>query len=166
MRVGAHNAALTVHRLKVLRDIYYVATSWQDQQNFSDYPRGKLTLHEGDTLTSLDNFRTLFTNPKQWPRFLRRQKRDFTVDQGQSFVMGDNSPESQDSRLWAAPHRHTGTYPGGPYLDKRLLTGKAVCVFWPHSWGSIPGASKLPGFPNFGDEAVGYSRVHNLADSQ
>ena len=35
-----------------------------------------------------------------------------------------------------------------------LLIGKAVSVFWPHSWGSIPFLNALPGFPNFGDMRI------------
>jgi signal peptidase I len=65
-------------------------------------------------------------------------------------VLGDNSPESKDCRLWMMGDARSGV-PGGPYLDRRLLIGKAVCVFWPHSWGSIPGLPMLPGWPNFGD---------------
>ena len=67
--------------------------------------------------------------------------------------MGDNSPESKDSRLWMMPG-FAGDHPGGPYLDRRLLIGKAVSVFWPHSWGSIPLLKMLPGFPNFGDMRI------------
>ena len=37
--------------------------------------------------------------------------------------------------------------PGGAYLDERLMTGEAVCVFWPHSWGSIPGLKQAPRVP-------------------
>jgi hypothetical protein len=48
----------------------------------------------------------------------------------------------------------SGDHPGGPYLDRRLLIGKAVSVFWPHSWGSIPFLKMLPGFPNFGDMRI------------
>ncbi|MEQ8838160.1 MAG: S26 family signal peptidase, partial [Lacipirellulaceae bacterium] len=75
----------------------------------------------------------------------------FPVDEEQFFVMGDNSPFSQDARLWKGGSRSGDSVPGGAYLDRRLLIGKAVCVFWPHSWGSIPGLRKLPGFPNFSD---------------
>ncbi len=108
------------------------------------------TLADGTQLPALDHPRDLFRNPDTWKRFSTRAQRDFTIQQDQLFVMGDNSPASQDCRLWASPNRD-GSKPGGPYLDRRLLIGKAVCVFWPHSWGGIPGASKLPGFPNFGD---------------
>jgi signal peptidase I len=74
----------------------------------------------------------------------------FDVDENQLFVMGDNSPESKDCRLWTDGDLVSGI-PGGRYLDRRLLIGKAICVFWPHSWGGVPGLPKLPGWPNFRD---------------
>jgi signal peptidase I len=42
----------------------------------------------------------------------------------QFFMLGDNSPSSKDGRLW------------GPvdYVERRLLIGKAVYIYWPHSW--------------------------------
>jgi len=149
--IGASGTTLTVNRLRVLRDIYYIATNSVSQ--LSDYPDFKLpTTQLGDNkrIPGLQSLRQLFTEPAAWPRFARRKHVDFDINESQLFVMGDNSPASQDCRLWAAPNRD-GSKPGGSYLDRRLLIGKAVCVFWPHSWGGIPGASKLPGFPNFGD---------------
>ena len=42
--------------------------------------------------------------------------------------------------------------PSGPYLDRRLLIGKALCVYWPHSWNQIPGTPiPFPLFPNIAD---------------
>jgi len=150
--IGARGTSLTVTRLQVKRDIYYVATKWTDNQNYADYapPRSSASLPGGVRLPSLESVQQLFVDPETWPRFLTRQKRDFKIAKDQFFVMGDNSPESQDCRLWKGNPGYKGR-PGGPYLDRRLLTGKAMCVFWPHSWGGVPGIKKLPGFPNFGD---------------
>jgi len=153
--IGANGTSLTVKRLEVLRDIYYVATSWLEQEKMADYPnpRSPLILGDGTRLPALGSIREQFVDPSAWPRFSRRKKVEFPIKAEQLFVMGDNSPASQDSRLWATPNRN-GAKPGGAYLDRRLLIGKAVCVFWPHSWGGIPGASILPGFPNFGDMRI------------
>ena len=153
--VGARGASLSVSRLQVLRDIYYVATSWSDTQNETEYQAGRLyaEIPDGTRLPPLTGSRQLFVDPATWPRFLTRQKREFDVQENQFFVMGDNSPESQDCRLWMKSQAHKGT-PGGAYLDRRLLIGKAICVFWPHSWGSIPGLNMLPGFPSFGDMRI------------
>lgn len=42
----------------------------------------------------------------------------FKVPPGNYFMMGDNRPDSQDSRYWGA-------------LDKKLIIGKAMLIFWP-----------------------------------
>ncbi len=153
--IGSDGASLEISHLRVLRDIYYIAVNQNDGSNVvADYePWFNPTRTQNDErIPSLRSHRELFTNPEAWPRFLTRQKRNFDIDKDQFFVMGDNSPQSLDCRLWKQPRN--GTYPGGSYLDRRLLTGKAVCVFWPHSWGSIPGLKWLPGFPNFGDMRI------------
>ena len=154
--VGARNAALTVSRLRIKRDIYYVATSWRDDYNQSDYePLSRaVELADGTRMPALQNVEQLFVDPSTWPRLLKRQKRNFEVKDAQLFVMGDNSPESLDCRLWYSNQGRRGGVPGGPYLDQRLLIGKAVFVFWPHSWGGVPGIPVLPGFPNFGDMRI------------
>ncbi|MCC6493906.1 MAG: signal peptidase I [Pirellulales bacterium] len=138
--VGGRGAKLAVTRLAVWRDIYYIATK---------YPDDGRNLATDYDFTSLDQH-TLMAQPAAWQHFATRRHRDFTVKEGQLFVMGDNSPESKDCRLWMMPGA-SGDRPGGPYLDRKLLIGKAVCVFWPHSWGGIPGLPKLPGLPNLKD---------------
>ena len=74
---------------------------------------------------------------------------EFPLGKDQFFVMGDNSAESSDARLWGRDH------PGqvrGQYLERRLLIGKALTVYWPHSWNRIPGTPiPFPLFPNFQD---------------
>ena len=41
---------------------------------------------------------------------------------------------------------------GGPYLHRCLLIGKALSVYWPHSWDQIPGTPiPFPLFPNIAD---------------
>ncbi|RIK82961.1 MAG: signal peptidase I [Planctomycetota bacterium] len=138
--VGARGAKLTATRLAVWRDIYYIAAKYpEDGRNLvADYDFTTWSTSE------------LMSKPEAWQHFATRRSRDFPVHEGQLFVMGDNSPESKDSRLWMMPGV-AGDRPGGPYLDRKLLIGKAVCVFWPHSWGGIPGLPKLPGWPNFKD---------------
>lgn len=42
----------------------------------------------------------------------------YKVPAGNYFMMGDNRPDSQDSRYWGS-------------LDKNLIIGKAMIVFWP-----------------------------------
>jgi len=153
--IGARGASLKVTRIQVKRDIYYIATSWRDSPKISDYklPSYAAELPDGTRLPGLQNVKQLFSDPSAWPRLLTRHSREFEVKEGQLFVMGDNSPASSDCRLWFSNQGARGV-PGGPYLDRDLLIGKAVLVFWPHSWGGVPGIPILPGFPNFSDMRI------------
>ena len=78
---------------------------------------------------------------------IERDRLEFPLAAGQFFVLGDNSAASKDSRMWLEGH----------HVDRKLLIGRALVVFWPHAipagW-SIPvkiGGSevRLPSWPNF-----------------
>jgi signal peptidase I len=72
----------------------------------------------------------------------------FPLAAEQFFVLGDNSARSADSRLWN-PHER--------YVHRDLMIGKALYVYWPHSWDKIPGTDiPFPFFPNF--ERMGFVR--------
>jgi Signal peptidase, peptidase S26 len=141
--VGARGAKLTVTRLVLWRDIYYIADSWKRQARDIvvtdfDHPFDQQLLR-------------LPLDPALWNRFRERNHVEFPLEKDQFFVMGDNSPESSDARLWCGGPQSRGR-PGGAYLERRLLIGKALCVYWPHSWNRIPGTPiPFPLFPNFAD---------------
>jgi signal peptidase I len=143
--IGAKGAKLTVTRLQVWRDEYYIADSWQEHQRVMS-----------NLITDFENVdaRTLVAmahDPSLWELFSKRRHEDFTLGEDQFFVMGDNSPESSDARLWCGQGGRRGK-PGGAYLERQLLIGKALCVYWPHSWNRIPGTPiPFPLFPNFMD---------------
>jgi signal peptidase I len=142
--IGARDAKVDVTRLQVWRDIYYIADRWDRQQgnnvvtDYQDVP---------DRLLG-----QVARDPSLWDAFLNRREVRFPLGEGQLFVMGDNSAESSDARLWRAGAVRGGGVPGGAYLEDRLLIGKALCVYWPHSWNRIPGTPiPFPLFPNFAD---------------
>lgn len=147
--IGARGTKLDVSRLQVWRDIYYVADSWErlEEANMrgdvvTDFPH-----RQPFDSTLLD----LPFDPSLWDRFRERANVDFPLSEGQFFVMGDNSPASSDARLWLSGDQKGGK-PGGAYLERQLLIGKALCVYWPHSWNRIPGTPiPFPLFPNVGD---------------
>ena len=66
-------------------------------------------------------------------RALRRTI-EYNLGPDQFFPLGDNSPASKDGRLWENGH----------FVDRRYLTGKALFIYWPHSWDR-----PIPFFPNF-----------------
>jgi signal peptidase I len=141
--VGSDGAAVRVIRLRVLRDIYYIADKY-DPRNFGHGGGGPITDYASrDVPMSANQLRQLLSTPAQWSAFSRRRSADFELGQGQYFVLGDNSPYSKDSRLWdTSPH----------YVERELLIGKALCIYWPHSWHRIPGTPiPFPYFPNFAD---------------
>jgi len=72
---------------------------------------------------------------------------EFPLGPDQFLVLGDNSAASKDSRLWSAGH----------HVDRRMLIGRALVVFWPHAvparW-ALPlrfggWDLRLPSWPNF-----------------
>ena len=72
-----------------------------------------------------------------------RSYAEFPLAEGQFLVLGDNSAESKDSRLWEAEGiKH--------YVSRELLIGKALVIYWPHSLDRIPGTNiPIRFFPNF-----------------
>jgi signal peptidase I len=135
--IGARGAKLAVSRLAVWRDIYYIAAHWKESaQPITDLYPAALRLD-------------LARRPEVWEEFSHRRAVEFRLGADQFFVMGDNSPESSDARLWLAEDGRPGK-PGGAYLEREMLIGKAVCVYWPHAWYTIPG-TRIPIWPNFRD---------------
>ncbi|MCC7475291.1 MAG: signal peptidase I [Pirellulales bacterium] len=144
--IGAREARLRVSRLQVWRDVYYIADSWERIR-----PRGVpiSDFHPFDL-----GVLSLAAEPTEWGRWAERKSVDFELKEGQLFVMGDNSAESSDARLWFSGDG-VGPHPGGAYLDQRLLIGKALCVYWPHSWNRLPGTPiPFPLFPNVADMRI------------
>jgi len=141
--IGARGADLEITRLQVWRDIYYIADSWQRN-------RGQLVTDYENPVPGI-LFR-IASDPELWDEFQRRRSHDFPLGEDQFFVMGDNSPESLDARLWRGQNPRDSSQPGGAYLERDLLIGKALFVYWPHSWNRIPGTPiPFPLFPNFED---------------
>jgi Signal peptidase, peptidase S26 len=58
----------------------------------------------------------------------------FPLGDDHFFPCGDNSPQSQDARLWEKT-----------YIERKRLTGKALVVYWPHTWQYY-----LPNFKRIG----------------
>jgi signal peptidase I len=126
--VASAGAALRVSHLRLLRDIYYIATRSSN---------GCLNDYDEPWFVSDDISDELIRNhPRQ--RFV-----DFPLSADRFFMLGDNSAGSFDGRLWGPVY----------WVDRDLLIGRAICVYWPHSWNAIrtPWVDiPFPWFPNFG----------------
>ena len=88
----------------------------------------------------------ILSDARRWGEFDKLQPVDFLLEKfpsqpqkDQFLALGDNSPQSKDSRLWGEEH----------YVERRLLIGKALYIYWPHSWDELPGTElPFPLFPN------------------
>jgi signal peptidase I len=140
--VGAEGVSMEVTRLRLRRDVYYIANQYgAGGQPITDYDLSR----DRPFGVGLGSFSDFLSNPAYWDAFSHRQSVTFPLESDQFFVLGDNSPFSKDGRLW-----HTDEF--GHYVERQLLIGKALFIYWPHSWNRIPGTSiPFPYFPNFAD---------------
>ena len=141
----------TIHQLRIDRDKYYIATKDSSSGMF-DYDMSKLWQLAGKSVTYFD-IQKMMGQPETWDEFVGWQTRrsvSFELEEDQFFPMGDNSPESLDARCWAGTKLRFGMPEGADrwaradYVPRDLLVGKALLVFWPHSWNS-----PIPYTPNF-----------------
>ena len=140
--IGSRGAKLSVHHLRVLRDLYYIADN-RLAAPITDY-HGRAAIVPALRADDLAEF---FASPQHWSGpsgsvFDGRQEVTFDLKADQFFVLGDNSPASSDARFWTRGH----------FVERELLVGKALLVYWPHPLElPIPmtGVS-LPIIPNVG----------------
>lgn len=85
------------------------------RDDYSVWMTGQLS--ESQLAASLDRLK-----PDDWLRNMRAVS--FPLDAGQYLMLGDNSARSSDSRLWDAKEY---------YVERDLIVGKAVYVYWPHA---------------------------------
>ena len=140
--IGAEGAAVEVHHLKVLRDIYYIADCRETLPKQKPRSHASVDPSQQPLTDFTKNFPNL-ANPADW-------KEDFSSDnmatvettlrpdpanpaKDQFFVLGDNSAQSQDGRLWAGdPYWRGGAKQY--WVDRELFIGKALFIYWPHGW--------------------------------
>jgi signal peptidase I len=126
--IGVRGANAQVRHLRILRDVYYIAIrAHLGGDRGTDY----------DLALQPDEIQDVLSDPERWASsqlFAARREIEVELGGDQFFPMGDNSPQSKDGRLWE----------GEPSVNRDLLTGKAVMVYWPHSWNT-----PVPFLPNF-----------------
>ena len=141
MGIGGKGVALKASNLRVLRDVYYIATNdTRSGEPSVDYEFPPSTSH---WLGEIDR---VFRTPELWSTtklFDLRRHVDFPLAEDQFFPLGDNSPQSKDARLWWTDF---GEPEVGSFVDRKLLTGKAFLIYWPHRW--YAGTRLLPIVPN------------------
>ena len=139
--IAAAQAKVRVNRLKVFRDIYYIAPTNIDREGNVNI-RSETGLAEGSLVRVYEeprawqspNGRKIFARPRTKVGLLSGKDWMFQLEDGHYFPMGDNSPASQDARIWDGPK----------FVDEDMLIGRAMFVYWPHSLNK-----PIPYFPNF-----------------
>jgi signal peptidase I len=123
--IGSRGAAVEVRHLRVLRDVYYIA----DQGDHRGLPITDFQSHQSIVpLLRADDLVEFLSTPSAWQdsagrsAFDGRQALRYELEPDQFFVLGDNSPASADARFWYGEH----------YVDRSLLVGKALLIYWPH----------------------------------
>ncbi|MFV1964546.1 MAG: S26 family signal peptidase, partial [Pirellulaceae bacterium] len=134
--IGSRGTDLHAKRLRVFRDVYYLAVHTGNESEYS----GRYAF-----ASSAFEIQEIMADPTQWNHtdlFASRMAAEFHLEEDQFFPMGDNSPQSKDARLWST------IYGPPPYVDRQLLIGKALLIYWPHAWRTP--LFSLPILPNFG----------------
>jgi signal peptidase I len=145
VRIGVRQGTVTLRHLKVYRDVYYIAHERGSGFVMHDFDWDQSPYrYLGRGFFSPDEFRKkvaeVMSDPSQWDFFNTGHALEFSLGPKQYFVLGDNSPQSEDGRFWTKEH----------YVREELLVGKALAVIWPHSLDRIPGTNiPIRFFPNF-----------------
>jgi signal peptidase I len=143
--IGSQGVAIQVQHLRIFRDIYYIAVRSEQgdgRRAITEYDPENSPVRLG---SSPDDLAQFFATPSQWDVFRSLHSVEFPLAADQFLVLGDNSDKSLDSRLWEQRgHEY--------YVKRELLVGKALFIYWPHSWDEIQvGDWHIPFwfFPNF-----------------
>jgi len=114
-RLGSRGAELTFSHLRLRRDVYYTDPHRHVRDGFGGPPGGN-----------------------RW----EQDAMAYWLGPGEFMMLGDNSPQSKDSRLWDEREY---------FVSRELMIGKALFIYWPHGLDHLPGTDVwFPLFPNFG----------------
>lgn len=136
--IGTSSVAMTLNRVRVYRDVYYIAFGTQYGRTTDTIVDYAAEGHPSWNVPPANEIRAIITDPQSWATtnlFKSRREAIFQLDERQYFPLGDNSAESSDARLWDI---------GQQFVPEHMLIGKALFVYWPHSKNK-----PVPFFPNF-----------------
>ncbi len=118
--IAARGLDVTVSELVITRDIYYLAdpSSNRFQNALAQY----------------------VDRPEEWSRRYAEEAEDLDsaeiqITEDGYLALGDNSPRSRDSRMWAKSLQS---------VPRKFLVGKAFFIYWPHG---VPFMNNGRGFP-------------------
>jgi len=152
--IAARGCGVSTAHLRVLRDVYYIADKGRKfesgaltpaqgriDQGVSDYledvfqPFRSSGLDRNEAEETHRNFMSdVTTVPERWKKL---KAVSFKLDKDRFFMLGDNSQQSLDGRLWrGAPPKND--WEADYFVRRELLIGKALFVYWPHGWDNVP----------------------------
>jgi signal peptidase I len=131
--VGSRGAAVKLSELRIFRDKYYLASTGSHSNDYIGAFGG-------------ERLQRILASPEEWEEtglFAEGNRRyvEFSLERDQFLPMGDNSPASSDGRFWGPPQYDYSHH----YVERDLLIGKALLIYWPHTWNR-----PVPFTPNFG----------------
>lgn len=135
--IGAKGMDLKVADLVIYRDIYYRDETYRDEDS-----RGMVT-ETWNEVAREAAMSSLLSTPDDWHRAYSdgRRERDFDLSRMVTYelgptdylMFGDNSPKSQDSRLFPQGARKARRDEFKRYaVPADAIIGKAFFVYWPH----------------------------------
>lgn len=123
--VASVGAQVRVSHLNIQRDLYYSALRSEE----------RMGTHNGDVQYLSD-----LALPDKGTTLKGAEYVDFALGPDRFFTLGDNSTRSKDGRLWGQDNY---------WVPRELLIGKALFIYWPHSWDKVPYTNvPCPYFPN------------------
>jgi signal peptidase I len=137
VRVGSLGAEVQVDHLRVYRDIYYIAVKADPGGRFSFGPLTDIKPEESEMFhpagPSAKEMADRLSDPDAWRKLATaRRSVEFKLEDGQYFVLGDNSAQSKDGRLWGMEPKQDGWGEYAEhYLSRDLIVGKTLCVYFP-----------------------------------
>ncbi len=168
LKIVAEGGASELMHVKVHRDVYYVCRQLEDIDSgpLGEYANDKRSDIEAKTDVWAEKLREGEhggTAGRGWgvtgnPIKLHKADPDLHQDPDldEFFVLGDNSPQSLDGRMWtnAAPTLRLWTRDGKRQyklgtVPRYNMIGKAIFVYWPSGFRP-PYAPSLPIVPNVG----------------
>jgi len=153
VRIGASGGPCTLNHVRVMRDVYYTAMTLRENVEGFAGPMGDYARAHNPPVTGGQIGWGVMGQP-----ITLKGNKDNCDDLDEFFVLGDNSPQSLDSRAWitAAPSLRLYGDAAETQFQYRLGTvprynmiGKAFFVYWPAGF-TIPGLPNLPIIPNVG----------------
>ncbi len=153
--IGVRGLKVKIDHLKILRDIYYIATG----NRMEPLPENLKSLYEignqrSDHLSAKavsaaeeDLYTKFLSDPQAWSGYGNTWSAIYDLEEGQYLALGDNSGLSHDSRLWSSDGSPKSVENVPYYVVKKYMMGKAFFVYWPH--GSMIPGTKLPFVPEF-----------------